>query len=163
VKDELVDFYRLIAMLQNNLFSNNSEPERFSVIGLSLKRLYVWVLEPLQRLRLVHILLDTCKELRGGALISALSRYLDHGDPFVQEFILKLLPKVSLPYFETLFGWITGGELRDPFAEFLVKENKDFVDVWRSKYLLKMDMAPSFFDKQSIKRVIYFINPTRSF
>jgi gamma-tubulin complex component 3 len=141
-------------MLQNSLFSSGSEPDRFSAIGLSLKRLYVWVLEPLQRLRLVHILLDTCKDLRGGALISALTRYLDHGDPFVQNFIFKLLPKVSLPYFEMLFGWITGGELRDPFAEFLITENKDFVDLWRSKYLLKMDMSPSFLNKQTIKRVL---------
>ena len=90
-----MDFYRLIAMLENELFSNETKDGTFITIGLSLKRLYVWVLVPLQKLRLLHILLGATKDVRGGAMLSVLNQYLDHGDPFIQEFILKLLPKVS--------------------------------------------------------------------
>lgn len=93
-KDELVDFYRLIAMLENELFSIKNRPDTFTAIGLSLKRLFVWVLEPLERLRLIHLLMDATKEAKGGAIISTLSKYAEHGDPYIKTFISKLLPKV---------------------------------------------------------------------
>jgi gamma-tubulin complex component 3 len=93
-KDELVDFYRLIAMLENELFSIENRPDSFTAIGLSLKRLFVWVLEPLERLRLIHLLMDGTKEAKGGAIVSCLYKYAEHGDPYIKAFVSKLLPKV---------------------------------------------------------------------
>ncbi len=93
-KDEMVDFYRLIAMLENELFSIKNRPDAFTAVGLSLKRLYVWVLEPLQRLRLIHLLMEAAKDAKGGAVISILYKYADHGDPYIKSFVSKLLPKV---------------------------------------------------------------------
>ena len=63
---------------------------------------------------------------KGGALISLLHSYTDHGDPFVKNFTSTLLQKISKPFFETLSRWITEGELKDPFEEFFIELNPEF-------------------------------------
>jgi gamma-tubulin complex component 3 len=55
IKKEMHDYYRLIAILQTHCLSNSIEQD------LSLKRLYVWVAQPLARMRVVNVLLEVCK------------------------------------------------------------------------------------------------------
>jgi hypothetical protein len=50
---------------------------------LTLRRLAVWVAEPLQRLRVLAALADAVAGLAGGKLISALDAATKHGDPAV--------------------------------------------------------------------------------
>jgi gamma-tubulin complex component 3 len=54
VKQEMHAYYRLIAIIQSHI-TNKTQPN-----SISLKRLYVWIRQPLARIRAVSILLDVC-------------------------------------------------------------------------------------------------------
>jgi len=53
---------------------------------LTLRRLAVWALEPLQRMRKMAELCAAADGLAGGALASAVHAHARHGDPFVRGF-----------------------------------------------------------------------------
>lgn len=77
--------------------------------------------------------------LHGGALVSKIHQHTRHGDPFVRDFMDKILEEVSgsdpscsqltrqvsKPFFATLQRWIFSGDLHDPFQEFFVQLNPD--------------------------------------
>ena len=149
-------------MLETELFGNETFAGEFPSVGLSLKRLYVWTMEPLQRFQVLHTLLQSCKNSKGGMLISQVYQYLDHGNPFVKNLVSALLPKVFFylinlqithPFFDMLQLWLCNGELNDPFHEFFICENVDYSDLWRSKYSLNMDLIPAFFSKSIVQKV----------
>lgn len=117
MQQELIDYYRLIAVLEAQV-THVATPEEFPAKGLSLKRLHVWTMEPLHRLRLMGVLVDLCSgmrqnrisfvvyvdthnaafafaEAKGGELISIIHSYVNHGDPFVQSFIHRFLSEVQ--------------------------------------------------------------------
>ncbi len=60
----------------------------------TLRRLYVWILDPLERLRLMATLVDAIVGLKGGSLASAIGAHVQHGDPFVITFVRKIMRKV---------------------------------------------------------------------
>jgi hypothetical protein len=92
VKDEVQEYYRLLAILESQL--DKSDQQGFTSQQLSLKRLFVWTAEPMIKMRMLLSLLETCKNLKGGEIITAVQRYAQHGDPLVVELIQKLLKKV---------------------------------------------------------------------
>ena len=75
---ELSDYYRLIAVLESQL----ANPlEDASSDSMTMRRLFVWVQEPLDRMKLMAIIVDTCKGMKGGSLASKIHSFLQHGDP----------------------------------------------------------------------------------
>ncbi|RKO91941.1 gamma-tubulin complex component protein, partial [Blyttiomyces helicus] len=151
LQQELTDYYRLIAVLEGQIrkgTEGDQKEKEFASRGLSLKRVYVWTQEPLHRLRLMSTLVDICADKKGGALISTIHEYVNHGDPFVQQFVTQLLMEVSKPFFEMLKRWVHEGELSDPYDEFFVACNNSFEgSLWRSKYTTRHDMVPVFISK----------------
>ena len=91
----------------------------------TLRRLFVWIQDPLERMRLMAILADAAKGLKGGALVSAIASFLRHGDPFVVGFVRRMMRRVCKPVFEMIRMWVFGGELRDPFSEFFIAANAE--------------------------------------
>ena len=73
IKEELNEYYHLIAILENMRNQENSQ--------LNLKKLYLWSLEPYERLKWIAVLTETCQTLKGGELLSALYSYSSHGMP----------------------------------------------------------------------------------
>ena len=63
---ELMEYYRLISALEGQLAVDS---ERADDVGLTLRRLAVWVHEPLVRMKMLAIIVDGCKGLKGGALV----------------------------------------------------------------------------------------------
>jgi gamma-tubulin complex component 3 len=61
---------------------------------LSLRRLAVWTIEPLERLKILAILVDACKGKRGGALASVVHAYANHGDPFIRSLVERVITQV---------------------------------------------------------------------
>jgi gamma-tubulin complex component 3 len=122
------EFFELIASLENHL--SKEETTHFVTKGLSIKRLNVWITEPLQKLRFFAVLIDATegnnnsiiswvnagqianvywllslqcvwiitlyKGVKGGALLSIIYSYVNHGDPFVRKIIDKLMNEVSM-------------------------------------------------------------------
>lgn len=105
LQEELSDYYRLMAVLEGQV--HNAIPmmvgaENASSVGnyLSLRRLMVWLGEPLVRMRLMAVLVDDCKALRGGAMAGAIHMHAQHGDPLVRAFLKRMLRQVCSPLFE---------------------------------------------------------------
>ena len=74
LKNELSEFYRLLATLEAQA-SDEAQTQHHSLHHLS-----VWTLEPTNRMKLLLSLVEACRGLRGGALISAIYSFLHHGD-----------------------------------------------------------------------------------
>jgi gamma-tubulin complex component 3 len=93
---ELSEYYRLIAMLEQQFQMNGS-----SAIGegLTFRRLLVWLQQPLQRMRWMGILAEGVHlqkfSAKGGALISQVMKYSSmHGSPSFKVFVNNLVLRV---------------------------------------------------------------------
>ncbi len=92
MKDELKEYYRLLAILEN--LKNDQEkqynkytfqPEQSNVQqrckNLSLRKIYLWTYQPFERLKWMSILTDACHDQKGGKIISIVMTYNKQGDP----------------------------------------------------------------------------------
>lgn len=135
LNDELTEYYRLIAVLESQLVesmeSNQKQQYALTAAGsqqqsvpntvtaaFTLRRLYVWVQDPLHRLRLLATLADSVTNRRGGQLTSALHLHINHGDQFTVAYVKKITNHTATPLLQMIERWITAGELQDPHSEF---------------------------------------------
>ncbi len=146
IDHELAYYYKLIAILEQQLTSQ----------AMSLRRLMVWIQEPLERLKLMLILIDIASTRRGASLASELCTLATHGDPFVSKFVRDILLRTCTPIFAFIKAWIFEGILEDPFNEFWVisREEVKIDKLWKSKYSLRKEMIPSFLSTQMAEQVI---------
>ncbi|ETV97580.1 hypothetical protein H310_09480 [Aphanomyces invadans] len=149
LKAELSDFYRLIAILSAQVDLDAGKyplPESAGVPDLTLKRLIVWTQDPLDRLRVMAALVDSVDGLVGGALASGIYLYMEHGDPFVRQFIATILNQVATPLLNMIQKWTLEGMLDDTYEEFFVACDATVDDdfLWSQKYSLRWSMLPQF-------------------
>ncbi|CAO0790021.1 unnamed protein product [Mucor circinelloides] len=154
LQQELTEYYKLIAILEaqvekqmiNNQVTNQS---------LTLKKLMMWTLDCNQKLRLMSVLVDVCQGQKGGALISSIHNYTKHGDPFIKDYLTKMLQIVSKPFYEMLERWVYEGELDDPYEEFFVACDRTVPEeeLWQSKYTMREDMLPTFLSKELAHKI----------
>ncbi|KAG0332525.1 Gamma-tubulin complex component 3 [Podila horticola] len=154
LQHELVDYFRLIAVLEAHI-SKDKDATNGSK-GLSLKRLLVWTQDSLQRLRLMSVLVECCQNLQGGALVSMVHDYTQHGDPLIQQFINHMLERVSAPFYVMLQRWIYEGELDDPRTEFFIACDPEVEeeDMWQRKYFIREEMLPAFIGMSLAKKIL---------
>ncbi|PON44479.1 Gamma-tubulin complex component protein [Parasponia andersonii] len=157
LQDELSDYYKLLAVLEAQslnpipLVSDSASSGNY----LSLRRLSVWFAEPMVKMRLMAVLVDKCKVLKGGAMAGAIHLHAQHGDPMVQEFMKRLLRRVCSPLFEMVRSWVLEGELEDIFAEFfIVGQPVKAESLWREGYMLHAGMLPSFISQSLAQRIL---------
>ncbi|KAI8641486.1 Spc98 family-domain-containing protein [Parasitella parasitica] len=154
LQHELTEYYKLIAILEAQIekqMINNQITDQ----SLTLKRLMIWTLDCNQKLRLMSVLVDVCQDQKGGALISAIHNYTKHGDPFIKNYITKMLQIVSKPFYEMLERWVYEGELDDPYQEFFVACDHTVPEeeLWQSKYTMREDMLPAFLPKELAHKI----------
>lgn len=157
LQDELCEYYKLLAVLEAQ--SSNPVPllceSASSRNYLSLRRLAVWVAEPIVKMRLMADLVEKCRVLRGGAMAGAIHLHARHGDPLVHEFMKRLLQRVCSPLFEMVRRWVLEGELEDIFAEFfIVGQPVKAESLWREGYRLHDAMLPSFISASLAQRIL---------
>ncbi len=70
--------------------------------NLTLRRLMVWLDQPLERLRYLNIVCDAIKDKKGGILLSTLHSYSIHGDPFRSALLKSGLAKVIFKFYLSL-------------------------------------------------------------
>ncbi|KAF9410504.1 Gamma-tubulin complex component 3 [Podila epigama] len=152
LQHELVDYFRLIAVLEAHIAKDKDAADASK--GLSLKRLLVWTQDSLQRLRLMSVLVECCQDLQGGALVSMVHDYTQHGDPLIQQFINHMLERVSAPFYVMLQRWIYEGELDDPRTEFFIACDPEVEeeDMWQRKYFIREEMLPAFIGMSLAKK-----------
>ncbi|KAF9133299.1 Gamma-tubulin complex component 3 [Mortierella sp. 14UC] len=153
LQHELVEYFRLIAVLEAHIAKDT---DAMGSKGLTLKRLLVWTQESLQRLRLMSVLVECCQDLQGGALVSVVHDYTQHGDPLIQQFIHHMLERISAPFYVMLQRWIYEGELEDPRTEFFIAFNREVEeeDMWQSKYFIRDEMLPAFIGKPLATKIL---------
>ncbi|KAF9207903.1 Gamma-tubulin complex component 3 [Haplosporangium sp. Z 27] len=164
LQHELVDYFRLIAILEAHI---PKETATDASKGLSLKRLLVWTQDSIQRLRLMSVLVECCdaRNLQGGALVSMVHDYTQHGDPLIQQFIHKMLEQIAAPFYLMMQRWIYEGELEDPREEFFIASNPNVDDeeMWQMKYYIREEIVPGFIGMPlankilSIGKSLYFL------
>ncbi|KAI4341281.1 hypothetical protein MLD38_026021 [Melastoma candidum] len=157
LQDELSEYYKLLAVLESQ--SMNPIPPVSENAGsanyLSLRRLSVWLAEPMVKMRLMAVLVDKCRVLKGGAMAGTIHVHGKHGDPLVHEFMMRLLRRVCSPLFEMVRSWVLEGELEDIFAEFfVVAQLVKAESLWREGYRLHMAMLPSFISPSLAQRIL---------
>ncbi|MFS7953789.1 putative gamma-tubulin complex component protein [Helianthus anomalus] len=143
LQDEVVEYRKLLTVLQSQS------------LNLSLRRLAVWFVEPMVKMRRMALLVDSCKDLKGGALAGEIHLHAQHGDPLLHEFMKLLLLKVSSPVFEMVRSWVMQGNLQDLHSEFFVSEQSVKPELlWKEGYQINYLMLPSFISKSLATRVL---------
>ncbi|XVF55989.1 hypothetical protein PTKIN_Ptkin06aG0079900 [Pterospermum kingtungense] len=157
LQDELSEYYKLLAVLEAQsmnpipLVSDSASSRNY----LTLRRLSVWFAEPMVKMRLMAVLVDKCKVLRGGAMAGSIHLHAQHGDPLVHNFMRRLLRRVCSPLFEMVRSWVLEGELEDIFAEFfIVGQPVKAESLWREGYRLHAGMLPSFISQSLAQRIL---------
>ena len=123
---------------------------------LNLRKLYLWVQEPLDRMKWLALIVDTINNLKGGAICSAINTYALNGSPSIRQFINRILKEVSAPILSMIKTWMIEGEINDPFNEFFVLTDPNIPDdkLWKSKYTLNYIMIPSFLSNELAKKIL---------
>ncbi|XP_027069148.1 gamma-tubulin complex component 3-like isoform X2 [Coffea arabica] len=157
LQDELSEYYKLLAVLEGQAMNPIPLVSESVTSGnyLSLRRLSVWFAEPMVKMRLMAVLVDSCKTLKGGAMAGAIHMQAQHGDPLVKQFMKRLLRRVCSPLFEMVRSWVLEGELEDIFAEFFVLSQPVKAEsLWREGYSLHSAMLPSFISSSLAQRIL---------
>ena len=166
VQAELADYYRLIAVLEAQAQVPMASALEAPTTGsggtagggtyLTLRRLSVWLAEPLRRLRLLAVLVDAAADARGGALLRALHEHAKHGDPATRATVERLLAAAAEPALRMVRAWVVAGELEDPRGEFFVASDPAVgeEDLWRSRYFINDEMRPPFISEATAADVL---------
>lgn len=142
LKTELNEYYRLIALIKQDQ-------------EISLKKILLWVNEPLEKMKWLCIVAEACETLKGSEVVSAIYSYSCQGNHSIKELMLKILENVSRPLIGMIELWITEGDIVDPYSEFFVDSDEMVPDteLWNSKFHLITDNIPYFFDQILISEI----------
>ncbi|KAL7582776.1 hypothetical protein Lser_V15G42467 [Lactuca serriola] len=141
LQDELLGYDKLLTTLQSH--------------DLSLRRLSVWLVEPMVKMRRMAVLVDSCRSLKGGAMAGAIHLHAQHGDPLLHDFMKNLLQKLSSPLFEMVRSWVLEGDLQDSYSEFFVSEQSVKPEsLWREGYKVNYLMLPSFISQSLAHQIL---------
>ena len=102
------------------------------------------------------VITDLVKNLKGGAICSAINTYVLNGSPSTKQFIGRILKEVSTPILSMIKTWMLTGEINDPYQEFFVETdpNIGYNELWTKKYRLNYVMIPAFLSNQLANKIL---------
>uniref|UniRef100_A0A1B6KZV6 Uncharacterized protein n=1 Tax=Graphocephala atropunctata TaxID=36148 RepID=A0A1B6KZV6_9HEMI len=163
IRTELTNYYCTVAQLNSDLKQSLSlsedspmSEETLSYAGLSLRRLYVWVREPMWQFQILTDICRVCVKQRGGAVVSSAYTFSYHGDPQAQRIAANILTAATRPLFTLMCHWIVQGELYDPHDEFFVAVNKMCLlhNRWKDNFFLRKDLVPAVMSEKQAMMVL---------
>lgn len=146
LSSELREYHRLISVIE----------QQENLPGMvSLKKLHVWMCTPIQRLKCLAAVADSCHGRKGGQLLSILYMHSQHGDPLQQSILYPLLYNCTIPIRDMIVEWICNGIINDPYQEFFVSTDKMIGEekLWYDKYTLRVPMVPTFINMEQAKKI----------
>ncbi|CAF2989260.1 unnamed protein product [Rotaria socialis] len=146
LSSELREYHRLISVIE----------QQENMPGMvSLKKLHVWMCTPIQRLKCLAAIADSCHGKKGGQLLSILYMHSQHGDPLQQSILYPLLYNCTIPIRDMIVEWICNGIINDPYQEFFVSTDKMIGEekLWYDKYTLRVPMVPTFLSMEQAKKI----------
>ncbi|CRK96811.1 CLUMA_CG009915, isoform A [Clunio marinus] len=157
VETELVQFYGLIAHLQDNLHSQQVVAYTTTKNDpLTLVKVFSILNEPLKRMRSIGEILQSCKNLKGGPLSSALYEHLFNGNSIHKSLAESFLKATCRPLQNMLSHWLLDGEIVDPHHEFFIEEIKEVSSdrLWHHKYRVVNARLPLFVSKTLARKIL---------
>ncbi|ENN77802.1 hypothetical protein D910_12412 [Dendroctonus ponderosae] len=143
LNNELSEYYKIIAILQPN-----SE--------MTLRRVLFILQDHRTRFEWLAHIAEHCNDPKGGALITAVHGFLQHGSKVVQEVTRKVLEAVCNPLYIMLSRWLLDGEINDPCNEFFIEAKHVILAerLWHDKYIVRKSMVPSFMSMKQAKQIL---------
>ncbi|KAG8224877.1 hypothetical protein J437_LFUL006471 [Ladona fulva] len=159
LRQELTEYYCLVAILEAQLHQEDGADvsgQNSNVDALSLRRLAVWAIEPMARLRCLLAVAEATRGDRGGALAGGVHAFLQHGDPLVRETMKHILGAVCTPLYIMLSRWILDGELEDRYGEFFIATDSSVKGdrLWHDKYSIRETMLPTFISMSQARKIL---------
>ncbi|XP_053984214.1 gamma-tubulin complex component 3 homolog [Hylaeus volcanicus] len=150
---ELSEYYRFIAIIQEDV---NRAQSQSGLYRVTLSHLHLWAYEPLDTLKWLANIVRACQGQIGGALVSAVYEFSNHGDASVKKLVKRILENVCDPLYNMLIRWIADGELDDPYREFFIETCADITGdrMWHEKYQVRNNMLPSFITHIQAKKIL---------
>ena len=155
VAQEVAQYDQLLAVLEAQAQGEAPTPATpasaaTSAPYLTLRRLDVWLADPLAALRRLAVLTDATAGLQGCTLAAALHTHVATGDAAASALVTRLLQAACVPLCAALVAWTTRGELgpNPGEDEFFVVEDSAVGDehLWRRKYSLTTGPLPPVVD-----------------
>ncbi|XP_039269146.2 gamma-tubulin complex component 3 homolog [Styela clava] len=153
---ELQEYYRFLSVLQSQSYKEDQGFAGDAGSRLTFYKLLDWTSEPKERLQWVAMLVDNCKDRKGGALASTIHAFMQTGDVSMRLLTKRLLVISTQPIFYILSRWIYDGELQDTFHEFFVAMDPTVNNdrLWYDKYHLRQSMVPSFMTDSQARKIL---------
>ena len=173
IQNELNEYYKLISFFKkkngesdlnnennniNNINNSNSNIiNNKNIISknndLTLKNLFLWTIEPIERMKWLSIACDSVFNLKGSSIISQIYSYVNYSGADI--YLNKVLEEVLKPLIIFIKNWIMYGLLQDPYKEFFVdiidKINDD--DIWNLKYQIVYKNIPNFLNRELVIKI----------
>jgi gamma-tubulin complex component 3 len=102
------------------------------------------------------VICDSVKNLKGGAVCSAINTFILNGNPATKLFIGRILKEVSSPILAMVRSWMLEGEINDPYCEFFIETDPLVSDerLWTDKYKLNHIMIPAFMSNSLANKIL---------
>lgn len=139
INAELNEHYKLVSHFRTK--SENKDP------NFTLENLYLWTMDPKEKLKWLAIACEAVYSLRGASILSQIYSFVNTSRVKYLEPILK---NINKPFYQFITNWIKYGELNDPFKEFFVniREKVDDDDSWSMGYEINYKNIPLFLSKK---------------
>ncbi|RZB40076.1 gamma-tubulin complex component 3 [Asbolus verrucosus] len=152
LREELSAYYKTIALLQTALKKQVciDQPQ------MTLRKSLVYIHEHRVRFEWLAYIAEQCNDKKGGALVTAVHGFLQHGSKCAQEVSEKVLTAVCKPLYIMLWRWLLDGEINDSCNEFFI-EARDITAaerLWHDKYHVRKSMVPSFITMDQAKKIL---------
>lgn len=162
LKTELTKYYGMVAMLQEQLNKQRKAEKQEWVSSIvpvekvTLMKILVWSVNPLQRLQWLATIAEACQEKKGGALASVVHSFLSNGDPMVKSVVKEMLLAICGPLQQMLSRWLLEGEICDPHGEFFIECLSEVSPdrLWHDKYRVRTSMLPIFISTDIANKIL---------
>jgi gamma-tubulin complex component 3 len=102
INSELLDYYKSLSILQSQINEQS----------FSLRKLTIWIREPLEKMKMLLNLIEATKDSTGGVLISKICTYQQIGDPLMYSIVNKILNQTLEPLFYMISIWMKSGDIK---------------------------------------------------
>lgn len=123
---------------------------------VTLVKLYSVLSDPRKRMKVINDILQTCKNLKGGPLATALYDHLYNGNPVRRSLAESFLKAACRPLQDMLSHWLVEGEIKDPHNEFFIEEIREVSSdrLWHHKYRVVNARLPVFVSKPMARKIL---------
>ncbi|CAM9091251.1 unnamed protein product, partial [Ectocarpus fasciculatus] len=162
IQEELHDYYRLLAVLEQELGRSEGGDGQVAMGRASQRESARRILNGNRfdfcLMCLMARLVDGALPLQGGALASRLHGYATSGDASSSAIVRRMLVSVCQPLYAIMIRWIMHGELIDTYKEFFIGVNPDVSanggSLWHDLYFIRSTMLPNFFSKDLAQKIL---------